>query len=301
VDLAQLLKKKGSVLKRLALNSCHLNDYNIRQMSPVLQNYNKSLEVLEMSGNQIDNNGATEIGEIFMYNDTLTTVDLSWNNFKSPGAKGLCEGLLHNRVIQHLNVAWNGLEEAGCSAFAAILRSNASLTNLDLTQTGFGPESCLVLCEAMRHNPQLYTLNLSNNPCRFDGGRHLMVMLQLNDSVRDLGLVGCSFVGKVDANYGMDVSDDEEGDDRIPDGTLTADSPDTVIRWGFKRKKYEFNKHDPEGIHTFSLVDLADRAILGLLLSMEEENPGSMIDVKHNGKKLTVPEVHETNQPTPID
>ena len=48
----------------------------------------------------------------------------------------------------------------------------------------------------MRQNHSLLKLHLNNNPCGTDGGRHLMVMLQDNEELQNLGLVGCSFVGK---------------------------------------------------------------------------------------------------------
>eukprot|EP00976_Prorocentrum_cordatum_P094876 1189960-Prorocentrum_minimum.AAC.4 len=63
---------------------------------------------------------------------------------------------------------------------------------------------------------------------------------------------------------------EEEAESSVPE-----ESGDGADTFGFgKKKKYEFNKHDPEGNHSFDLSNLCDRAILGLLLGMETDNPG---------------------------
>lgn len=52
-----------------------------------------SLEVLDLSHNQLGDKCAEKIGEALAENTTLLELNLGWNHIKSRGAKGLSKAL----------------------------------------------------------------------------------------------------------------------------------------------------------------------------------------------------------------
>ena len=53
-----------------------------------------SLEILDLSHNQLGDKCAERIGAALAENNTLVEINLSWNHIKSRGAKGLSKAMM---------------------------------------------------------------------------------------------------------------------------------------------------------------------------------------------------------------
>ena len=75
---------------------------------------------------------------------SLQAIDLSWNDFDSVGATDLSNGLANNISLLKFDLSANSIEDLGGQQLAASLSSNKTLTELDLSQCNIGSRSCFV-------------------------------------------------------------------------------------------------------------------------------------------------------------
>src|SRR3989338_6644607 len=92
---------------------------------------------------------------------TLTSLNLSSNQLGDEGAGRLAEALAFNSTLTNLNLKSNNVGDKGASRLAEALATNSSLTSLNLMNNWVGDEGAGRLAEALAINSALTTLNLS--------------------------------------------------------------------------------------------------------------------------------------------
>ena len=93
---------------------------------------NKTITLLKLRGNNIDDKGAKALAKLLEHNNTLTSVDLLGNNIDDEGAKVLAELLKVNKNIISLSLRGNNLTDEGAKALGEAMKINKTLTSLDL-------------------------------------------------------------------------------------------------------------------------------------------------------------------------
>ncbi|WP_028389519.1 hypothetical protein [Legionella fairfieldensis] len=100
---------------------------------------NTFLKILNLSGNQIDNEGATILADFFLQNnDTLTDLNLSGNEIGSQGRQKLANALPHSSLTT-LKLFNKKIGAIDGEAFANALQDNITLTQLDLKMRSISP------------------------------------------------------------------------------------------------------------------------------------------------------------------
>ena len=149
---------------------------------------NTSLTSLDLSGNSIDDGGASSLTEALRVNTSLTSLGLDGNSIGDEGASSLSEALRVNTSLTSLHLCDNSIGDEGASSLSEALRVNTSLTSLDLCWNSIGDEGASSLSEALRVNTSLTSLNLSCNQIKDEQVNSLSEALRVNTSLTSLDL-----------------------------------------------------------------------------------------------------------------
>ncbi|KAK3242724.1 hypothetical protein CYMTET_47573 [Cymbomonas tetramitiformis] len=258
--MAELLCSKNYKMQTLTsvlMNKCDIDDKGAESIAYCLGLGNHTLKTLELSGNRIGDSGAEQMADLLMSNRCLTRVDLSWNSIRVKGSVAIAAALRENTSLQDLDLSTNGIETKGCLFVIEAMGQNTGVLKLDLSSTRAGPEVCLVVCDMLRLNNTLQVLRLNMNPLGSDGGRHLMIGLQLSQSLKTLSVRGSIFpeAGPVSALIGM----------------------------------ADFNLRHPDGQYSLDLTKPSMRAVaLELFVLNKAMGGNSMTKVVVNGKKFAL-------------
>ena len=129
---------------------------NVDSCSELLQ----SVEDLDLSFNLICD---TSISEYLKNNSSLCKLNLSKNNITDEGAKVLAETIQVNTILQELNICKNEITDEGAKIFAEAIQINTTLQNLNMSQNKITDEGAKRLAEAIVINKTLQELNISIN------------------------------------------------------------------------------------------------------------------------------------------
>lgn len=135
---------------------------------------NACLRTLNISWNNIGDEGVNAISDALMANTTLESLNLGWNRITTTGRRNICcmtgpppatpPGWAH-RVALSLSSIFIGVKK-----LAEVLKSyNNTLSSLYLQHNAITPEGAIALAEALRVNTNLTLLNLEHNLIGNDG------------------------------------------------------------------------------------------------------------------------------------
>ncbi|KAL9965588.1 hypothetical protein ACROYT_G029409 [Oculina patagonica] len=157
---------------------------------------NATVTSLDLSFNNVSDQGAASLAEALKGNITLTRLDLSDNNIYDDGAADLAEALKANTNLTRLDLTDNRIGDHGATCLAEALKLNTALTGLDLSnKTRFeladnriGDHGATCLAEALKLNTSLTWLDLADNLIGDHGATCLAEALKLNTSLTSLDL-----------------------------------------------------------------------------------------------------------------
>ncbi len=151
------------------------------------------MKTLCLSGNQVGDSAAYELGQRLRSNTCLQSLDLDDNVIGDAGACGLGEALQSNYRLQELDVGRNRIGDAGAIGLGEGLRHQTrgcSLQELNLTSNQVGDQGACALGQGLKSNRSLKILNLSFNQIGDAGALGLGQGLELNCSLQELNLAG---------------------------------------------------------------------------------------------------------------
>ena len=114
--------------------------------------HNRYLKVLDLSGNQIDFQGAIHLKK-WLKDDNikLQSLNLSHNKLYDRGAKILSEGLVTNTCLIHLDITSNQIHDEGMEYFATNLEQNKGIKSIKLFwENEFGTNSIQALYNVLQ-------------------------------------------------------------------------------------------------------------------------------------------------------
>ncbi len=169
-------------LKHLELRYVQMSDEGVAELCAGL-NGNHKLEYLDLTRNSFS---ALGIGKLMQIDWHLQRLDLTYNNIGDEGAIAVARGLKGNLTLKSIDLSYNEIHNAGVEALSLVLQGNA--INLDLSSNNnHSPESeslftsqpdADVLPDPAKNieaassgaTPycNLHTLNLSHNGCDGD-------------------------------------------------------------------------------------------------------------------------------------
>ena len=98
-------------------------------------------------------------------NTTIAELDLSYNNIDDEGVAALADALRRNRALLRLDLRGNDVGAAGCAALASALADPAgaaALTDLNLNGNPIGDDGAVALADMLRVNTTLLDLDVGN-------------------------------------------------------------------------------------------------------------------------------------------
>ena len=185
-ELAKMLQA-NTALKELDLSRNEIGDEGARELAKMLQ-ANTALKELDLSGNRIEDEGACELAKMLQANTALKELDLSGNGIGDEGACELAKMLQANTALKELDLSWNGIGDEGACELAKMLQANTALKELDLSWNGIGDEGACELAKMLQANTALKELDLSWNGIGDEGACELAKMLQANTALKELDL-----------------------------------------------------------------------------------------------------------------
>lgn len=93
--------------------------------------------------------------------------------------------------LQSLDLSWNGLETKGAVAVINASSHNQGLTMLSLASTRMADHACSRIAAALTQNSTLEQLMLNGNGITETGMHTLVQALQVNRTLKHLGLMVC--------------------------------------------------------------------------------------------------------------
>lgn len=194
--------------------------YICQIVSEGLGGENTTLLSLNISNNELGDEGATHLAEAPRKNIGLKTLNISRNkigteplvlnmphslkeichalrNNTTAPSLVLCEPALHGlRLLAETNDTKTALDDEGAHLLALALRDNTSLQSLVISHHQIGDRGAKHLAEALLVNKTLQSLDISNNLFTVKGAKRLAEALRVNETLKRLD---------VSHNLGVDV------------------------------------------------------------------------------------------------
>lgn len=144
----------------------------------------KTLTILNLSHNYIDNKGAIVISQALKNNSSLKVLYLDNNSIGNEGAEAISRALKVNSSLSRLYLGGNGITNIGVLAIA--LECNSSLTILDLggNDRYLGSKRDIIsFAKALENNNFLRTLYLNNHGLCDEEAKAIGNALEINNSL----------------------------------------------------------------------------------------------------------------------
>ena len=153
IEVSQSLENNAS-LKEINFSECLLKKEAISIIGTLFSK-NKTIETVNLSGNNIDDIKAGYISNGLSKNQCLKSVNLSRNKIKNQGAKYLAGVLKINQSIIEINLKENSIKDAGAEEFAETIRFNTSILRINLESNSVGSKQIDTINKLLKNNIEL--------------------------------------------------------------------------------------------------------------------------------------------------
>mmetsp|Transcript_24672 Transcript_24672/g.51631 ORF Transcript_24672/g.51631 Transcript_24672/m.51631 type:complete len:456 (-) Transcript_24672:235-1602(-) len=152
-------------LKHFTLTECHIDDGHLGEVVSSLSMH-PQLEGLRLKGNGMGRIGTTALANIVLRAATvLRKVDLSNNNIDDDGVEQLALALARNGTLQNFDLSLNSLITIrGWRAISTLLEApNSNLQELSVVRNEIDDDGAVAFASALANNCALKTLDLRSN------------------------------------------------------------------------------------------------------------------------------------------
>ena len=158
--VSKFLYYNTNILK-LDISYNDISDDGAVAISECLKN-NNTLQELNMSQNKVSDYGIINIGKALQINITLQILDISHNFLSNDGAVAIGECLTKSNTLQELNLSWNSTTTEGITKITEAITVNTGLHTLDLSSQHVNDplRFTMTLLTAMKHNQTMMRLLL---------------------------------------------------------------------------------------------------------------------------------------------
>ena len=166
---------------------------------------NSSLEVLDIGGNSIGDEGVAHIANALQTNTTMKALIVFECGISDKGAESLARALSVNSSLEELNISFNHIGDEGVAHIANALQTNTTMKVLDVLTCGISCEGAESLARALSVNNSLEVLNISGNIIG-DEVAHIANALQTNTTMTVLNVSNCDVSCKGAESLGRALS-----------------------------------------------------------------------------------------------
>ena len=161
INLAKSLANPLNFVK-LDISYNHIGYEGCKAISGVL-NHCTHLEELNISGNDIGDDGACVLVSIFFhYAQCLLKLNISYNSIRRDGANAIADALKHCTHLEELNISCNHIGGDGACVLARSFCHYAQcLLKLNVSYNNIGCDGANAIADALKHCTHLEELNIS--------------------------------------------------------------------------------------------------------------------------------------------
>lgn len=203
-----LAEEDNQSLRKLYLRGGELGDSSVTFMVKFLSKPDCPLVVLDLSyphfRHKLTSRGIWELGmKGLSENHSLEVLDLSGNDIGDEGTRFLCQGLQASPKsrIRELLLGKNEIGIQGGILLASYLKQNSTLEKLDLSHNALRDEGCSAIAESLRSNSTLISLNLKENRIGGAGAWNLVRTIVRDASNSDISELNIEGVLNVDFDF----------------------------------------------------------------------------------------------------
>ncbi|XP_076117839.1 uncharacterized protein LOC143085396 isoform X2 [Mytilus galloprovincialis] len=173
--------------KRVSVRHRSLCPKDAKAMSVALLE-NPTVQILDMTDNEIGPKGALYLAEMLTDNRIITDLNLSDNQIGIEGAKHIVNIAVEVDNFTSLNLSGNGFREFDAIHLTKLFEDTHNLLRLTLSHNEFREFGGKVIGDALKINDTLEELDLSWNHLRFDGADAIADGLALNQGLKKLDI-----------------------------------------------------------------------------------------------------------------
>ncbi|GMH40229.1 hypothetical protein BSKO_08133 [Bryopsis sp. KO-2023] len=209
------LSSRTFALRKIMAPGCEISDagpLSISYLTEAMRN-NHGMKEIDLSRNNLGNEGAGHIADMLRKNSTLEVLNLSKNRIEVEGIRYIAGALrAHNIMLKRLNINRNRIGKEGGESLGYLLRFSFTLECLSLVDCLIGNEGIKGLACGLRTNSTLKFLDLDTNRIDHQGteclgeavhqNRHLVELILANNAIGDEGV--CHICDALDENYTLE-------------------------------------------------------------------------------------------------
>ncbi|KAJ3140741.1 hypothetical protein HDU90_008045 [Geranomyces variabilis] len=150
----------GVVLRELDMSCNEIGDEGATALAKFLKD-DGSLETLNLRANSIQPAGIAALARALHINERLHTLDISSNNIGGDGGMELANMLQLNSTLRTLSIASGGISATGLIALSTVLCNNTTLVALDLSNNFAVPYARSATADIMKHFAAMLECNFS--------------------------------------------------------------------------------------------------------------------------------------------
>ena len=174
-------------LQRLDLSNNNLSDDGAVTISDGLKNNNTLLE-LNISHNNITNKGIKNITESIQVNTTLKKLDLSHNVISDDGTVTISDGLKNNNTLLELNISHNNITNKAIKYITESIQVNTTLKKLNLSHNILSDDGATLISSYLKSNNSLLELNISHNGITDEGTKEIAEAIKINSTLQNIDI-----------------------------------------------------------------------------------------------------------------
>ena len=176
-------------IKTLYIQGNHLQDGDYLQILA----QNDSLEVLDISENEIQTEGAVRIFKALKSKHScLKTLIMTNNGITKSAADEIRSALLINNTLEFLNLSHNKLQSTGMvKIMDSLTEDNKTLKVLDVECNDISDLAAVNIANTLESNTSLEQLNLSRNSLKTKGAVKILNALEINRTLKTLSMREC--------------------------------------------------------------------------------------------------------------
>ncbi|WP_341747490.1 hypothetical protein [Candidatus Tisiphia endosymbiont of Dascillus cervinus] len=172
-------------ISELDLSSNNLGDNGAKEVAGIIQNSTK-LKILKLSNNQIGSEGMGALSSAFDHNETVTDLDLSNNNLGDKGAEKVATLLANNSTIIDINLDSNEFGTDGLLYLPFSLLNRNNTTNISLAAADYIPEEAVArFAKVLQQNGNVHSINFVDKEQNDEKAVHAQKLFDTIIKIRD--------------------------------------------------------------------------------------------------------------------
>jgi len=180
----QGLLVNSEYLLGLNVSNNELGDLGSQALARGLSQTTCLVQKLDISSNQVDEEGARAMASMLRINKTLRELNISFNFVGDEGTKLMAAALLRNVSLRRLSLRRNDITDKGAKFLASKLPAMQGLKELVLSKNNIGHDGASALLQGLRSNVELEYLNVEENKLWEPISREIIHWIRLNKAGR---------------------------------------------------------------------------------------------------------------------